>query len=396
MPASEPSAGTRGEREDHAEHARRDQGRVAVRASGTRRTRSRRPCRPSRRGTARSSGPRIAPRPRRSPSTASAVVMPRVPHRERSPSRRRARARSTPAAAEHAGDVGRADVAAAVLADVDAAAARRADSRTGSNPPEAEHHEHERRAEHALGRHGRRRPPASDLLDRGRARQPGGQACRGTRGRRCVVTIRPSRIATMPRSSRRRISRPKPCLSAIAAAGSWIGLERIVARLGAAPACARRRADRCAARTAACRSRRGDSASPGTSTPSQNDDGAEEHRAGRRRGSDRSASRAAPRPGPGAGRERRRGARAASRSARWRREQQERAPGGDREQLQHAVGGGGGEAIGRPARQIARHVEHRLARVVERRGDEQLVGVVEAEPRRGYRRSRRRRRASPR
>ena len=62
-------------------------------------------------------------------------------------------------------------------------------------------------------------------------------------------------------------------------------------------------------------------------------------------------------------------------------EQQEGAATGDREELEGALRGRGGEVLTGGRRQIARHVEQRLARVVERRRDEELVGVVQAEPR---------------
>ena len=176
----------------------------------------------------------------------------------------------------------------------------------------------------------------------------------------CASRSRPSRIATMPRSSRRRISRPKPCLSAIAAAGQLDRRERIVAGLGARPACARRPADRCAARTAACRSRR-----------------ATAHRRGRRRpprtsrsraaprsascGTDRSASRAAPRPGPGAGTAGWRAASSASRSARWLVNSRNARPVVIASSSRHALGGRRRRTRRSTGRQIARHVEHRLA-----------------------------------
>jgi len=231
----------------------------------------------------------------------------------------------------------------------------------------------------------RSRPPPTDLLDRRAAWQARRQRVE-EHPPYPRVTIRPSRIATMPRSSRRRISRPKPCLSAIAAAGSWIAAN------GSSPASARA-CIRAAISGSVCGANGSLSittrlsASPGRRRPPERAR-PEEDRVRRR--PEPIDQRRAWRLALDQPRERQAGearGRLAQRAVTG--EQQKRAAGRDREQLGHSFGRRRREAVV-DRRQIARDVEHRLARVVERRADEQLVGLVESERARVYAKSPRR------
>ena len=159
----------------------------------------------------------------------------------------------------------------------------------------------------------------------------------------------------MPRSSRRRISRPKPCLSAIAAAGQLdaSGTDRWPA---SAHACMRAAISGsvCGANGSLSMTTRL-SASPGTSTPSQNEPVPSSTAFGRRAKpiDERGARRIAlDEPRIRQLGEPRRGV--AQRA--MRREQEERAAVRDREQLERARGGGGGERV------VGRRAADRAAR----------------------------------
>ena len=167
----------------------------------------------------------------------------------------------------------------------------------------------------------------------------------------------------------------EPLLERDRRGGQLDGLKRIAIRLRRTPACAPRPADRCAARTGACRSRPGSARRPARRRPPRTS----RCRAGPRRASTRNRSisvarGASPWTSRGYGSAGESGGRIAQRAVR--REQQERAALRDREQLERALRRRSAEnASSAGGGQIARHVEHRLARVVERRRHQQLVAA---------------------
>src|SRR4029079_18987280 len=133
--------------------------------------------------------------------------------------------RDRPALAQRARDGGRADVAAADLAQIDALGAR-------EQQPERDRARKVRgRAEHD-GVHDEGGAAARSAWGAERfqnAATSSSNSVRGQSGGRLAISVapyvlratRPSSTATMPRSVRVRIRRPNPCLSASAARGSW-------------------------------------------------------------------------------------------------------------------------------------------------------------------------------